>query len=323
MIDTSQLITPASGEDDEALADSIEQYGQQRPILVAPDGSIVDGNRRLAACHRRGISPLIATLEEASTPFLVEAFALLHNIDSDRKPVPAERDRIVLALHEQGMSMREIVSATGVSRGTVERTVREASTGVPMGHLSMAPRRIDKRGRAQPTRKTTATEFVRRRDLVGDLYRRGHSTVEIAEALDVVIGTVRKHVRELGIADVKRYKGAGPITEPCRWRDDDVPPPPREARWRASRVVSMAAMLDAEYAEGNFANVLAGQATEALDAGDGAWIGEALSTIGAAIEKLERARRVLMEDNYRAACRNDHEGVEALRNAPPPLRAVQ
>ena len=142
----------------------------------------------------------------------------------------------------------------------------------------------------------------------------------------------------MGLLRGKRVKGNGPITYPCPWRDEDVPaaervhavtPPGAEAsRWRQSRIVGMAQMLNDEYRESNFSNILANQATDAEGAGDKDWLIEALATINAAIEKLERARRVLTDDDYRIACRDTLEGVEAMRRTQravqhPPLRAVR
>ena len=50
---------------------------------------------------------------------------------------------------------------------------------------------------------------------------------------------------------------------------------------------------------------------------------EALATFTAAIEKLERARRVLTDDIYRVRCRDTLEGVEQIRSGRTPLRAVR
>jgi hypothetical protein len=84
----------------------------------------------------------------------------------------------------------------------------------------------------------------------------------------------------------------------------------------------MAQMLNDEYRESNFANVLANQATDAEEGGDSDWQMEALATFNAAIEKLERARRVLTDDSYRTACRDTLEGVEQMRHKHTSLRVV-
>jgi hypothetical protein len=128
----------------------------------------------------------------------------------------------------------------------------------------------------------------------------------------------------------RRYVGRGPVTKHCPWRDEDVPqwdlemptPEQQQSRWRQSRIVGMAQMLNDEYRETNFTNILANQVTEAEEAGDQDWMLQALATFNAAIEKLERARRVLSDDTYRVRCRDTLEGVEQMRHKNPPLRAV-
>lgn len=195
----------------------------------------------------------------------------------------------------------------------------------------MTKRRVDRTGRAQYLRKPTQAEIDRRTGWVAKLHRKGHSAVEIAEALDVGRETVSKALRDLGLNTTRRVNGMGRVTYACPWRDEDVPPEDRfptitgearTTRWRQSRIVGMAQMLNDEYRESNFANILANQVTDAEESGDTSWTLEALATFNAAIEKLERARRVLTDDDYRVACRDTLEGVEAMRLKHPPLRAV-
>jgi hypothetical protein len=87
----------------------------------------------------------------------------------------------------------------------------------------------------------------------------------------------------------------------------------KESRWRKSKIVGMAQMLNEEYQESNFSNVLANQITAAIEDGDTDWPLQALAIISAAIEKLERARRILTDDDYLVACRDTLEGVEQMR----------
>jgi len=191
-------------------------------------------------------------------------------------------------------------------------------------------KRPDSLGRQVFTRKPTRPEIDRRNGWVAKLYHRGHNTAEIAVALGVNNDTVRQGMRDMGLPRTNSPKGQGWVTHPCPWRDEDVPvtepvilPATPETRWRQSRIVGMAQMLNDEYRESNFSNILANQATDAEEAGDHDWTLEALATMNAAIEKLERARRVLTDDNYRTACRDTLEGVEQIRNKHTPLRAVQ
>lgn len=192
-------------------------------------------------------------------------------------------------------------------------------------------RRIDRTGRAQFIRKSTQAEIDRRSSHIVKLWRRGHNVKEICDALDIASETIRKTLIGVGLPR-NRVKGRGPVTGAYPWRDEDVPelererfipPGARESRWRQSRVVGMAQMLNDEYRESNFSNILANQATDAEESGDRDWLMEALATFNAAIEKLERARRVLTDDAYRAACRDTLEGVEQIRSKHSPLRAVR
>lgn len=154
------------------------------------------------------------------------------------------------------------------------------------------------------------------------LYHRGHTGYEIAAALDLSPSQAADDLRRLVPGRTKRFKGRGPVTIDCPWRDEDLPAAERDvpalsemerSRWRQSRIVGMAQMLNDEYRETNFANILANQVTDAETAGDDQWQLLALATFSAAIEKLERARRVLSDEAYRAACRDTLEGVEQMR----------
>lgn len=191
-------------------------------------------------------------------------------------------------------------------------------------------RRIDSSGRAQFTRKSTPAEIDRRSGHIVKLWRRGHNVKEICDALDIGSETIRKTLMSIDMPR-NRIKGRGPVTGSYPWRDEDVPEMERErfiplgaqeSRWRQSRVVGMAQMLNDEYRETNFSNILANQVTEAEEAGDNDWMLQALATFTSAIEKLERARRVLSDDIYRVRCRDTLEGVEQMRHKNPPLRAV-
>ena len=191
-------------------------------------------------------------------------------------------------------------------------------------------KRVDRTGRSQFVRKTTQPERDRRDGWIMRLWRQGHNVQEIAEALDVSIGLVAETVRNMLPDRPRRYVGRGPVTKHCPWRDEDVPqwdldiptPEQQQSRWRQSRIVGMAQMLNDEYRETNFSNILANQVTDAEEAGDQDWMLQALATFTSAIEKLERARRVLSDDSYRVRCRDTLEGVEQMRHKNPPLRAV-
>lgn len=185
-------------------------------------------------------------------------------------------------------------------------------------------------------RKSTQSEIDRRDVVIAKLYRRGHSQKEIAEAIGIGLSITSQRILALDLAHgVRRIHGIGPVTIDAAWRDEDVPEHERsvwtahkETRWRQSRITGMAQMLNDEYQETNFSNILANQVTDAIADGDTDWPLHALAIISAAIEKLERARRVLTDDDYLAACRDTLEGVEQMRlhhqqGASASLRLVQ
>ncbi len=51
------------GAEFERFADDIEANGLQKPILVHPDGSIIDGRNRFRACEARHLEPKFRTYE--------------------------------------------------------------------------------------------------------------------------------------------------------------------------------------------------------------------------------------------------------------------
>ena len=149
----------------------------------------------------------------------------------------------------------------------------------------------------------------------------GHSQREIAEAIGIGLSITSQRILAMNLANGgRRINGIGPVTVSAAWRDEDVPEhersvwnAPQETRWRQSKIVGMAQMLNDEYQEFNFSNILANQITDALAAGDVDWPLQALAVFSAAIEKLERARRILTDDDYLVACRDTLEGVEQMR----------
>ena len=53
----ARLFPLIKGDEFEALVDDIRENGQREPILLHPDGSILDGRNRYLACRKLGIEP--------------------------------------------------------------------------------------------------------------------------------------------------------------------------------------------------------------------------------------------------------------------------
>ncbi len=53
----ARLFPLIKGDEFEALVDDIRENGQREPILLHPDGSILDGRNRYLACQKLGIEP--------------------------------------------------------------------------------------------------------------------------------------------------------------------------------------------------------------------------------------------------------------------------
>src|SRR3954451_15304181 len=54
----------------EALAADIKAQGLLEPILLHPDGRIIDGRNRLQACRRAGVAPRFLTCEKPGAGLL-------------------------------------------------------------------------------------------------------------------------------------------------------------------------------------------------------------------------------------------------------------
>ena len=53
----ARLFPLIKGDEFEALVDDIREHGQREPILLHPDGSILDGRNRYLACQKLGLEP--------------------------------------------------------------------------------------------------------------------------------------------------------------------------------------------------------------------------------------------------------------------------
>lgn len=112
-------------KDLEALAASIDRDGQIHPITIKRDGTLVAGERRLAACKLNGYATVRVQIFETLSPTDAYRIELQENIA--RKNLPWQDEcRAVFIYHEMRMQVTNnewTVQATaedlGVSQGTV------------------------------------------------------------------------------------------------------------------------------------------------------------------------------------------------------------
>ncbi len=64
----ARLFPLIKGDEFEALVDDIRENGQREPILLHPDGSILDGRNRYLACRKLGIEPKLEHWDGEGSP---------------------------------------------------------------------------------------------------------------------------------------------------------------------------------------------------------------------------------------------------------------
>lgn len=101
------------GDEYRALVEDIRANGLLEPIALY-EGKILDGRNRYNACIVLGIEPNYTTYDGPSA----EAFVISKNLHR-RHLTRDQRDEVVCKLRSQGMTLRKIADAMGVSYGTV------------------------------------------------------------------------------------------------------------------------------------------------------------------------------------------------------------
>lgn len=92
----------------DALTDSIRRNGQLHPILLAPDGVLIDGRNRLAACGRAGVEPRFEVTD--ADPFDV---ILAANVDRRHMAATQRMAARAKAAHAKG---QRVIGSNGEPR---------------------------------------------------------------------------------------------------------------------------------------------------------------------------------------------------------------
>ena len=148
MTNPFQLFDKLTDEEYAALEASILEHGIQVPVIRDADGRIIDGHHRTAIGEKHGLDIPTITID-GMTDEQLEGLAF--DLNTARRHLTAEQRRqLVVALREQGRSMRQIAGDVGVSAATVQRDVDAAKDS---GDLVEPDRIVGADGREQPATK--------------------------------------------------------------------------------------------------------------------------------------------------------------------------
>jgi ParB/RepB/Spo0J family partition protein len=115
------LVSPngdGKAADLDGLVASIRKRGVLQPLVVAPDGRLLAGRRRLAAARRAGLTTVPVRVCEIETERAAIEIGLIENVErADLDPLT--RAKSYHALIEQGASVEEIARLVGQGTGHV------------------------------------------------------------------------------------------------------------------------------------------------------------------------------------------------------------
>lgn len=135
-----QIFDALDAATEAALRASIEKHGVLVPVAVDQDDRIIDGHHRSRIAKELGVSfPTITHWADSDD----HALALAHTLNADRRQLPTEQRREVVAdLREQGHSERAIAGAVGVARATVRRDLGQVGLPGPTDEPEQVDRGI-------------------------------------------------------------------------------------------------------------------------------------------------------------------------------------
>ncbi len=137
------VLPDLSQDDFDTLRESIRLHGQLEPVILAPDGTVIDGRNRLRACEELAVEPWCVKLAEDDVD--VRTATLAANTVR-RQLTVQQKERLVSAelVYDAERSDRLIASLVGVSHPFVGRVRRSL---VRSGEVEQTTSRTDSLGR--------------------------------------------------------------------------------------------------------------------------------------------------------------------------------
>ena len=142
-----------------AITESLQSFGQQKPIVVTPEGIVIAGNGQLEAARRLGwksISVAVTTLKGAA----LKAYAIADNRTGEFSELDAEKlgDALVAlrqAEDESGDDSQKLVLAAGF-------TTEEASQAIAAAEEALASRESPAKTKSGTAKQKAGTDAAYR-----------------------------------------------------------------------------------------------------------------------------------------------------------------
>ena len=107
-----------SPDEIESMAASIAANGQRMPIILTPDGVLVDGRNRLRACEVANVTPIFEIRPELTTPIAVAEF--VWDVNGDLRRHMPKGALAVMAALKPG-PQRALSAHSGLSEGYINK----------------------------------------------------------------------------------------------------------------------------------------------------------------------------------------------------------
>ncbi|MFL5330467.1 MAG: ParB N-terminal domain-containing protein [Gemmataceae bacterium] len=138
----------------ELLAD-IEQRGIEVPIIVTPEGIVIDGHHRLRAAKKLGLRKIPKVVLTGLSSKEQKARAIAVNFHRRQLTMQQKKELIAELLRANPeRADRDVADAVNGSPKTVKKLRARLVDGGEIPHLTL---RTDRRGRKQPARKPSRT----------------------------------------------------------------------------------------------------------------------------------------------------------------------